>query len=140
MLENYNQIRDRKKAILAMLIQMAGADEKLHDNEKQFIGDVAAQIDIFPGELEEIYSDSGSYILIPPRSEEDRMTILYYLLFTMRADGQIQRKEEELCFKAGLRLGFNHQLVSDLIAVMKAYLKKDIPPNALIDKVKKYLN
>ena len=51
-----------------------------------------------------------------------------------------EKQEEELCFKFGLRLGFAHQMVRDMIEVVKNYAIGDIPPDELLDQIKKYLN
>jgi RAB protein geranylgeranyltransferase component A len=68
------------------------------------------------------------------------MTILYYLLFMMRVDGVIDQQEEQLVHEAGFRLGFNEKMVDDLIHVMKTYLNKEIPPEVMLQQIKKYLN
>lgn len=140
MFENYQQPKDRNKAILAILINMATVDQQLADIEKQYLIDVANSLGLTDDDIREVLAAPDQYILQPPKAEHDRMLVLYHLLFTMRVDGQIKPREEELCYKAGLRLGFNHLLVSDLIRVMKKYLHEDIPDDAMINEVKKYLN
>ena len=68
------------------------------------------------------------------------MTILYYLLFTMAVDGQIHEEEEKLCYELGLRLGFRENMTRDLINVMKRFLNKKLPQEALLKEIRKYLN
>ena len=58
----------------------------------------------------------------------------------MRVDGQIKAREEKLIHEAGFRLGFNELLITDLIRVMKTYLKKDVPPEAMLEHIRKYMN
>ena len=140
MFKDYKEIRDRNMAILAMLVQMAEADNDLDLAEQEFILEVAYQVGLTGDEVEEIFTEPSKFVLKPPKNEEDRMSILYYLLFMMRIDGKILPKEEEMCYKAGLRLGFNHDMVSDLIQVMKNYLFEELPEDALLDVVRKYLN
>ena len=140
MFKDYKEIKDRNMAIIAMLVKMAEADNDLDLAEQEFILDVAYQIGLNGDEIEEIFTSPNKFVLKPPRNEEDRMTILYYLLFMMRIDGKIMPKEEEMCYKAGLRLGFHHALVTDLIKVMKKYLHRELPEDALLNEIKKYLN
>ena len=104
------------------------------------MGDIASQLGLLKEDIATIIENPEKFALKPPAAEEDRMRILYYLLFMMRVDGKIPPEEEKLCYKAGLRLGFNEQLTGDLIRVMKTYLEEDIPPEAMLDVVKKYLN
>ena len=138
MFESFNH--DRKRSIIALLVQMATADTTLQPIEEQFIYDVGKQLFLTEDEVSEIAQHPDQYQLVPPPGEQERMTILYYLLFTMRADGQVHQQEENLCYKAGLRLGFNPQLTRDLIQVMKQYLVEEIPPDAMLSMVRKYLN
>jgi hypothetical protein len=140
MFEQYQQPAERNKAILAMLVNMITVDRNLETIEGRFMLDVARQLNIPEEEIQQVLGDPTQYILSPPKNEKDRMTILYYLLFAMRVDGKIRPEEEALCFKAGLRLGFPHQMVADLIRVMKNHLHEEIPEDAMLNVIKKYLN
>jgi len=140
MFGDYAEDIDRKKAVIAMLIKLANVDKDAVDIERRFIMDVAEQIGLPVADLTEIAKNPDQYELTPPESEQDRMNILYYLLFTMRVDGVIKEEEERLCYKAGLRLGFNEHLTADLIRIMKTYLHKNIPTEVMLDAIRKYLN
>lgn len=140
MFENYENEYDRNRATIAMLIKMVMIDNKIDPAEKKFLGDIASQLGIIQEDIATIIEKPEEFALQPPAAEEDRMRILYYLLFMMRVDGKIPPEEEKLCYKAGLRLGFNEQLTGDLIRIMKTSLNEEIPPDAMINVVKKYLN
>ncbi len=140
MFENYENEYDRNRATLAMLIKMVMIDNKIDPVEKKFLGDIALQLGLLQEDIITIIEKPEAFALKPPAAEEERMRILYYLLFMMRIDGKIPPEEEKLCYKAGLRLGFNEQLTGDLIRIMKTYLNKEIPPEEMINAVKKYMN
>lgn len=140
MFGEYKSDRDRKRSIIAMLIQMATVDDNIDPVESRFIADVASGLDLSSDDIVDVIRKPKDFVIAPPADEHSRMEILYYLLFTMRVDGIIDLKEEALCFKAGLRLGFNELLTGDLINVMKTYLKEDIPPEAMLEHIRKYLN
>jgi len=140
MFENYENEYDRNRATIAMLIKMVTIDNKIDPIEKKFLGDIANQLGLLQEDIATIIENPEEFALKPPAAEEDRMRILYYLLFMMRVDGEIPPEEEKLCYKAGLRLGFNEQLTGDMIRIMKTHLDEDIPPEAMINVVKKYLN
>ncbi|MEM8524819.1 MAG: hypothetical protein AAGG68_09250 [Bacteroidota bacterium] len=129
-----------KKATLALLVQMMTSDAEIAPIEEKYIEYVSKELGISISGVDEIRANPDHFDLKPPQGEQDRMTILYYLLFTMRVDGKIEANEEELCYKAALKLGFNHQMVSDLIAVMKSSKGKDLPPDLLLKEIKKYMN
>jgi len=132
--------KERKLEVVAMLIDMAGVDNKIESSESQYIAGVASQMGLKMDDITDVVKDPKSYVFKSPPDERERMTILYYLLFLTRADGVITEGEENLCYKAGLKLGFNHNLVSDLIAVMRTYITDDVPPGLMLEKVRKYLN
>jgi len=140
MFENYENEYDRNRATIAMLIKMVMIDNKIDPIEEKFLGNIAHQLGLKQEDIITVINNPEKFALKPPAGEEDRMRILYYLLFMMRVDGEIPPEEEKLCYKAGLKLGFNEQLTGDLIRIMKTYLNEDIPPEAMIEVVKKYLN
>ena len=129
-----------KHDVIKLLVGMSNADGRMKEMERLFIYNAAYQIGLMTEEVDDILLDAEMDSFHPPASEGDRMTILYYLLFLMRVDGIVHKAEENFCHKAGLRLGFNPQLTSELIEIMKKYIKKDIPPNLMLDHIRKYLN
>ncbi len=140
MSEDYLQGKNKKMAIIALLLQMANSDQKVDPREEKFMMDVAAYIGLEPSDVQSVKDHPEDYQFSPPPGEPDRMNILYFLLFAMAIDGEIKDIEEKLCYKAGLRLGFNDQMTADLIAVMKKYLHTEMPEDALVKEIKKYLN
>jgi len=132
--------KERKQAIIALLLEMAGVDKHFDAAEEKYIREIANQMDLDIQDLNTIRKSPANYPFIVPKGEHERMTIFYYVLFLMRADGKILPSEETLCYRVGLRLGFNHNMVMDMIAVLKCYLKEDVPPEIMLKHVRKYLN
>lgn len=140
MSSKYKTEWERKRSIIAYLIQMASSDGHIAPQESRFIADVASSIGLSSEDITDVVRKPEDFILDPPADEHARMEILYYLLFTLRVDGKVDRREEVLCLQVGLRLGFNELMTQDLIDIMKKYLKEDIPPNLMLEQIKKYLN
>jgi len=132
--------KEKKQAIIALLLRMAGVDQHLDQSEENYIQEIARQMDLEPDEVDRIRKAPENYPFHVPKDEHERMTILYYIIFLMRADGKILTSEEEMCYKIGLKLGFNHNMVMDLIAVLKLFINKDVPPAIMLEHVRKYLN
>jgi len=131
---------DRNKAIVALLVEMARSDAFSAPIEDQYILNISLALGVDRRIVEDIQQHPDKYSFDPPPTEQERMTILYYLLFTMRVDGEIKQNEENYLHDIGLRLGVNPALTEDLIRVMKSYVDQDIPPIAMLDQIKKYLN
>lgn len=128
------------RSIIALMIQMSQADAFSAPIEEDYIRGIAKELGIHNSELQVILAHPDRYTFEAPPKEQDRMTILYYLLFTMRVDGDIDEREVNYLHDVGLKLGVQPALIGDMVNVMRKYAKEDIPPNVLIDQIKKYLN
>jgi uncharacterized tellurite resistance protein B-like protein len=140
MFSDYDDEMERRKSVLAYLIRMIAADGKVERVERKFVLSVGRELEISPEELDAIEAHPENYEINPPPEEQERMTILYYLLFTMAVDGEIHQDEETLCYKLGLKLGFREGMTRDMINVMKRFLNKKLPKDALLKEIKKYMN
>lgn len=129
-----------KSYIISLLVKQATADGKIASQEKGYLNYASKALKLEEDEVKQIIQAPDSFNISPPPNEDKRLTILYYLLFMMRADKNIDVKEEQLCFNIGFQMGFRQEMVSNLIGVMKEYLVEDIPPQAMLNKIKPYLN
>ncbi len=129
-----------KRAIIALLFKLMGADDEENLKELGYVMHVGMQLGLEDKDLQEIKLNKDQYHLQPPIEEKERVTILYYLLFFMKADGQIKPKEEEMVRHVGIKLGFRPEMTSDLVTVLKNHANEDVPPEELLSKIKAYLN
>jgi hypothetical protein len=129
-----------KKSIIALLLRLQKANPENTLREFAYIHKVASHLGLTAAEVVGIESDLSSYPLKPPSDEKERMTILYYLLFLMDIDGTFNQDEEDLVKEFGLRLGFRIGLTSELINELKKHATTKVPPNALLEHIRKYLN
>ena len=109
---------------------LAEADNRDHVNEIRFINQGLSESDV-----ERI--DRHPEELCP---KMNCMNLLYHILFLMKIDGSVGPNEIKLCHEIGLRLGFNYQMVDELIAVMSDHVGQQIPHGILLDIIRKYLN
>ena len=129
-----------KSYIISILVKQASADGSIADAETSYLLYVSETLGLDKSEIKPIIEMPDSYRISPPPDEDKRLTILYYMLFMMKADKTIDAKEEKLCYNIGFQMGFRQDMVTELIEVMKEYLDKQIPPSVMLDKVKPYLN
>lgn len=129
-----------KSYIVSLLVKQASIDGDIADAETSYLLYASKALGLEKSEIKPIIQMPNSYNISPPPDEDKRLTILYYLLFMMKADSVIDSKEEELCYNVGFQMGFRQEMVTQLISVMKKYLNDEIPPLAMLDKVKQYLN
>jgi len=140
MFEEYENNTEYRKSIIALLYEMVKSDGHIAEIEKIYLKDIGESLGLDFFTVLDVVANYQDYQLEPLPDEQERMKILYYLLFMMRVDGRIEEREEQLAHKAGFRLGFNENLINDLIGVMKKYLKEEVPPEAMLEQVRKHLN
>ncbi|MGI9543536.1 MAG: hypothetical protein ACR2MX_09770 [Cyclobacteriaceae bacterium] len=131
---------DLKRSHIAVLLMLAEADDRDHLNEDRFINYVASKLGLSESDVVEIDRHPENWVFEFPKSEKDRMNILYHMLFLMKIDGAVANEEKTLCHELGLRLGFNQMMVNELIIVMDRYAGRTIPEDTLLNIIKKYMN
>ena len=129
-----------KHYIVSLLVKQAQSDGDFSNFEKKYLVYAARSLRLSDKEVAAIRHAPENYTIAPPPDESMRMTILYYLLFMMKADQKVDVKEEVLCYQIGFQMGFRKEMVSDLIQLMKQYLREDLPPNGMLEKIRPYLN
>ena len=126
--------------IIQLLYEMAQADDRLDPQETRFIFDVGQRLKLDTATIESIIGSQGKYPLEPPKSDKERMTILYYLLFQMKIDGKVSAEEKDFIRKIGLRLGFRDELTDELIDIIQDHVAREIPIEVMLKAIRKYLN
>jgi uncharacterized tellurite resistance protein B-like protein len=74
------------------------------------------------------------------QNEQERMNILYHLLFVINADSKINSDEERSIFKLAFSLGFSENITRDFIELMKLYPINELPNDAMLSVIRKYSN
>ena len=131
---------DQKQTHILTLLMLAEADNRDHINEIRFINNVASRIGLSESDVQEIDKHPERLTFSLPESEEDRMTVLYDLLFLMKIDGDVAEEEKVLVRELGVRLGFRISMVEEFIQTIAKYVGQEVPTNALLDIIRKYMN
>lgn len=128
------------REVIALLLKMARHDGHFDEKEFVFILQVGNALNVSPDEMRDIQMNLDSFSFQPPKDESERMTILYYLLFCMKSDGKIRKKEIDMITRIGFKLGFRQDLTNDLIIAVKNHGKNKLPPDLLLENIKIYMN
>lgn len=131
---------ETKKATIALLFKLMAADHDEDLHELAYIMHIGERLGLSDEVLKEISLDVDAYHLEIPSDEKERITILYYLLFLTKADGEVRPEEEDFLYRFSLRLGFRPETTNELINVMKRYIDQSVPPEELFGKIKMYFN
>jgi uncharacterized membrane protein YebE (DUF533 family) len=128
------------REIIALMLKLAKRDDHYDEKEFYYILQVSHAMGLSAEEMRDIQMNLEHYEFNPPTNESERMTVLYYLLFCMKSDNIVKEEEIKLVQKMGFRLGFREQLTDDLIRTVSTHADKKLPPELLLDSLKKYLN
>lgn len=131
---------EKANVMIKILAYIAKADGKLQENELAYLLYVAQKINVAPEDVRQILVDNQPLHEMLPSDEQDRMNVLYHLLFMMGADKTVADEEEKALYYFGLKLGFSEWMVKDFLEVFKTYDIDDLPPGAMVDIIKKYQN
>jgi len=140
MLDSTQTSVESKKSILALLFKLMGVDNDEDPKELMYIMHISDRLGLTDDDLKEVSFKMDEYELIPPSEEADRIKVLYYLLFLMKADGVVKPEEEQFIARFGMKLGFRPDMIHDLIQVLKQHLTSAVPADELFGKIKTYLN
>lgn len=138
----WNNLTSEEKniTILKLILKMANADLSVQEEELGYLKYFCKAANLDP-QLIDKYSSSDSHQgVLLPLDEQNRMNILYHLLFVINADADVSGDEERAMFKIAFRLGFNENITRDFIELMKLYPLNQLPNDAMLGVLRKYNN
>ena len=130
----------RSEEVLSALIQLSKADNYFDEFEFTYLLKVGKHLGIEDNRVEHLIKNADNLPLTIPQSEQDRMTILYYMLFLMKVDTIIHEDEKEVIHHYGFKLGFSAQLIDDFIKLMEKNKFRKVSTSDMLDVIKKYQN
>lgn len=131
---------DYRPAVIYMLLRMMAADGQQDRREYRYFIKVMHEMGMSMEDLAALTAHPLPTEEKLPSDERERMVILYFLLFMMESDSDIAEEEIRLVKELGHHLGFRIELVADLIQVIRSYDHISSPSEALLDKIRTYLN
>ncbi len=131
---------EEKIQFLKILVDFSKSDNFLSPEEVFYIKQVASSAGISDEIYDEIIKDHSDLHIDFPKSEQERMSMLYYLLFLMKIDKNVDPNEEKLIYHYGFKLGFSESMLREMIHLIKSKVDQKIPPADMLSIIKKYLN
>lgn len=128
------------RELLSALIQLSKVDNHFDQFEFAYLLKVGQAMKLDNDVVEDMIKEGRSISLQIPEKEEDRMTILYYMLFLMKVDTIVTNEEKELLHHYGFKLGFSTEMIKEFVIVMEEHKFKKLDTNKLLDIIKKYNN
>lgn len=129
---------NEKLGLLAQLVKMAKADDKIRDIEFQFLLSLAAQMGVTKEDFKRLFEENIEFQ--PPRLESDRIIQFQRLILLMNVDLEIDEREMDYIKDLGIRMGLHPSATDTVLKEMYNYENKIVPPARLIEIFSTYHN
>ena len=130
---------EHKLFAIYLLKRLAMADHTFQMSEQAYVDQAAAHLGLDRSALNQVDPNQYQVSSMPAR-EQDRMTILYYLLFLSEADGVILSEEKIEIRKIGFELGFRDEQIVKMIDIVEKNNSTRLDPQELINVIRIALN
>lgn len=131
--------KEQSQQIIRVLRSLSIADGALSRSELDLIRKIGGYYGMSRQEIDEELITDEPLIAIP-MDENQRLKILYYMLYLIKADHKIDKEEVELIHHFGLKLGFREHMLDKLIEIAKDNIGKGLPIEKMLDPIRQYLN
>jgi len=101
---------------------------------------VGRQQRLLPTEVQEILDSSDKADVIVPKSDEDKMEVLYYLVFRMKSDPTLEPDEIESIKYFGEPIGLREDLEEDFVKLVNKFKNTNVAPEDMIARMQKVLD
>jgi tellurite resistance protein len=115
-----------KKTTVKNLVAVMLADRKIRPEEEDFLARVCAQVGLSAEEFKSILDHPESVEFTPAEHRDERVMQLLDAVMMMMVDGEIDRREMDLCVTIAVRLGFPPSSVSTLVAMIVDGIKNGV--------------
>lgn len=130
--------KEQSVQIIRVLRSISIADGALTHNELNLIRKAGDYYGLSSDEVDDELVANDPLISIPS-DENERIKILYYILYLIKAD-RVVDEEEHLIHHFGLKLGFREPMLDNLIAIAKGNIGRGLPIEKMLDAIRQYLN
>lgn len=126
-------------AQMKLLINLALIDGKIAETERQYIHNIGSANGFTDAEVEDLFGKRHALIVPEDLSDNQKFEYIFSLVQLMKADQRIYKEEIMFCSKIASRLGFDEEIMFDLMLHVKSMNMDHEDVNALKDVTMKYL-
>ena len=131
--------KEQSIQVIRVLRSLSIADDALTHGELDLIRKVANYYGLTSDEVDDELIRFAPIIAVPT-NENERIKILYYMLYLIKADFVVDQEEVEIVHHFGLRLGFRENMLNKLIEIAIENIGKGLPIEKMLDTIRQYLN
>lgn len=125
-------------AHLKLLINLAQIDGNVADREKNYIINIGRANGLYPDEVAHLFDQRHELIIPQNLSPDERFQYLFSFVQLMKIDERMYKEEIMFCSKIATRLGYEQQVMFDLMLHVKATAMSQVEIDELKKMTEKY--
>ena len=130
--------KERQRALISDLIQLAKADGTIRSSEYDFILRVSERFDLTREDIDDLIENPVPSLHI--LTELERITHFHKLLLLMNVDWEAHEAELEMLKNFGLKLGIRPAAIDRILQLSEHYDHKIVPSEEIIKIFNTYYN
>ena len=124
---------------MKLLINLAKVDGQVADKEKNHLINIGRANGIYPDEIYPLFTQTHQVIVPEHLSDDQKFDLIYSLIHLMKLDERMYREEIVFCGDVAARLGYNKQVMFELLAHVKSAGMEDEEKESLRQLTHKFL-
>ena len=105
---------------MKLLINLAKVDGQVADKEKNYLINIGRANGIYPDEIYPLFTQSHEMIVPADLTDDQKFELIFSLVQLMKLDERMYREEIAFCGQVASRLGYNKQVMFELLSHVKA--------------------
>lgn len=126
-------------AHMKLLVNLARIDGKVADREKQFILNIAGSQGIDAGQVTSWFESAHEAAVPSHLTDDEKFEFIFSMTQLMKVDERMYREEILFCSRIAEKLGYDQQVMFDLMLQVKTPAMSADEIEALKPVVQKYL-
>ena len=123
------------KNYLKQLIKVAMSDGNIDEKENKFINKIAVKFNLSDEDIDDIKSNLQDIKFQEPQNSKARFQMVFDLVWLMLIDGNIDVNEIHICSRVAMKMGYEPQIVEDLVNAIQNNLVDAVEPEVIYEKI-----
>ena len=105
---------------MKLLISLAKIDGQVADKEKNHLINIGRANGIYPDEIYPLFTQTHEVVVPENLADDQKFDLIFSLIQLMKLDERMYREEIRFCGEVAARLGYDKQVMFELLAQVKA--------------------
>lgn len=124
---------------MKLLISLAQIDGKVADRERNYIINIGRANGIYPDQVVPLFTQRHDVIVPQDLNNDQKFDYIFSLVQLMKIDERMYREEILFCSKIASSLGYDKEVMFELMLNVKSATMKDEEMTALKKAIQKFL-